>query len=118
MSEAREKLVKEIRDTAFDCFEFIGAGGKYLGCAAIDGLPLTPNDVAQIKQELVEGFNNYAAAESRLAVAVEALTEIKDVLDYGRRHSHGMYAFTKLVEGYNKADGIVAEALAKIQDTE
>lgn len=41
----------------------------------------------------------------------DTLQEVKDVLDYGRRHSHGMYAFTKLREGYEKAEAILAKAL-------
>lgn len=55
------------------------------------------------------------AAEAKLAAAEKALEQIVDAVDYGRRHAHGMYAFTKLVEAANKADLIAQQALAELR---
>lgn len=51
--------------------------------------------------------------QAEIAELREALGKVKDALDYGRRHSHGMYAFTKMKEGYEKAEALIADVLDK-----
>ena len=74
-----------------------------------DGLQIHAGAIMCWREGYEAATANHAAEIERLRAA---LAEIKDVLDYGRRHSHGMYAFTKLKEGYEKAEAIVQSALA------
>lgn len=70
------------------------------------------------KFRLVQNDSEYEVLQAEIAELREALGKVADVLDYGRRHSHGMYGFTKMKEGYEKAEALIADVLDKHKEQE
>lgn len=72
---------------------------------------------AKRKFQLMQNDAEHEALAAEVAELREALGNVKDALDYGRRHSHGMYAFTKMKEGYEKSEALIAAVLDKYKES-